>query len=51
MADRLLLQKIVLEKGIHYFLDGASEEDKERFEGTLFRNGYPNLSLIQHLVA
>ena len=49
--DRLLLQKVILEKGLQYFIDGASDEDKKRFEGTLFRDGYPNLSLIQHLAA
>lgn len=49
--DKSMLQKVILEKGLQYFIEGASKEDKERFEGTLFRNGYPNLSLIQRLSA
>ena len=50
MAQILLLRKIVEEKGIQYFIEGASEEEKKKFEGTLFRDGYPNLSLLQRLV-
>ena len=49
--DKLLLQKVVLEKGLQYFIEGASKEHKQKFEGTLFRNGYPNLSLLQVLSA
>lgn len=45
------LVNYVKKKGIQYFIQEASEEDKRAFEGILFRKGYPNIALLQSLMA
>ncbi|MBO5413412.1 MAG: hypothetical protein J6A29_03815 [Clostridia bacterium] len=43
------LRDYVTKKGVGYFVNNPSEEDVKAFEGTLFTDGYPNLSYIYRL--
>lgn len=42
----LNVKDYVLKKGLDYFINNPSEEDLKSFEGILFKDGYPNLSMI-----
>lgn len=43
------LSDYVKDKGVDYFLNNPSKEDVKSFEGTLFKDGYPNMSNIYRL--
>lgn len=51
MHDLTSLKNYVEKKGIQYFIQEASDDDKKVFEGILFRNGYPNIAFLQSLLA
>ena len=38
--------RYIKKKGIEYFILNPTKEEKEAFEGTIYQNGYPNLSLL-----
>ena len=38
--------RYIKKKGIEYFILKPTKEEKEAFEGIIYQNGYPNLSLL-----
>ena len=38
--------RYIKKKGIEYFILNPTKEEKEAFEGIIYQNGYPNLSLL-----
>ncbi len=50
-TDTREVRNFVRKKGPEYVSALATEEERRHFEGSLYANGVPNLSLISYLVS